>query len=116
MATTRQAGPPIYPGYPWRLTIDAGATALFPSGITIAAQFRLTVDSATVLATISTADGSIVRVSDTQINLILPDTATDDFEVGTVFVDLVRTDLAPDEHMGIRLQVPVVQPVTRGLA
>jgi len=115
MTPPKQDGPAIHPGYPWRLTIDAGALALFPSGIAIAAQFRVNVADAVVLAAISTAAGSIVRVSDSVINLVLPAADTANFKPGTAFVDLVRTDLDPAEHMGIRLQVPVIQPVTRGL-
>jgi len=33
-----------------------------------------------------------------------------------VVLDLVRTDTTPDQHMGWRLKIPVVQPVTRGLS
>ena len=115
MTTPRQAGPAIHPGYAWRLTIDAGTTALFPAGIALAAQFRRRVEDAAVLATLSTSDGSITRVSDSVINLVLPAADTANFEPGTVVADLVRTDLDLAEYLGIRLQVPVVQPVTREL-
>jgi hypothetical protein len=32
-----------------------------------------------------------------------------------VVLDLVRTDLNPDAHLGFRLRVRVAQPITRGL-
>ena len=34
---------------------------------------------------------------------------------GRVVLDLVRTDLAPDLHLGFLLELPVILPVTRGL-
>jgi hypothetical protein len=32
---------------------------------------------------------------------------------GEVVLDLVRTDLTPDRHLGFLLEIPVVLPVTR---
>ena len=34
----------------------------------------------------------------------------------TASLELVRTDLAPDLHLGFLLELPVILPVTRGLA
>jgi hypothetical protein len=33
-----------------------------------------------------------------------------------VVVDVVRTDLDPDLHLGFALEIPVMLPVTRGLS
>ena len=34
---------------------------------------------------------------------------------GSVTLDLVRTDLDPDRHLGVLIEIPVALPVTRGL-
>jgi len=40
---------------------------------------------------------------------------TAQLSTGSVVVDLVRTDLDPDQHLGVLLEIPVTLPVTRGL-
>lgn len=70
-------------------------------------------DSTVVLADLTTGNGGIVRVSDTEIDINLTDTQTAAMSPGSVIADFVRTDLDPNEHLRITIGVPVERPVTR---
>ncbi len=107
-------GPAIIAGYQYRLQIEAEG-ALFPEGATFAAQLRSKVSAASVIATLSTANGGIVRVSDTVVELVVAPELTTGLGAGSLVIDLVRTDLIPPRHLSFFLDIPVVLPVTRGL-
>ena len=62
-------------------------------------------------ATLTTAGGGITRLDDRTIELVIPGASSTRWK-GSVVMDVVRTDTAPDLHMGFFLTVPVVQPVT----
>jgi hypothetical protein len=68
------------------------------------------------LATLTSADHGIMRISDTVLELALRPEQTAGLAPGRVVLDLVRTDLTPDLHLGFLLELPVILPVTRGLA
>mgnify|MGYP006927960276 FL=1 len=106
-------GPAIIIGYEYRLQIEAGS-ALFPAGATFAGQLRTRVSASGVLATLTTASGGLIRRSDTVLELIIPPGDTERLVPGSAVVDLVRTDLVPPRHLAFILEIPVVQPVTRG--
>jgi len=127
---SEQKGPLIPRGYPWALRIIAedpnngnpAPEPMFPEGIEIIAQFRATPGSDTILASITTADDSILRISDSEIEIRLESTITvawpDDLE--RVFVDFIRENesdpiLGEYLYLGFRLEIPVYDPVTRGL-
>jgi hypothetical protein len=112
MGLSTQDGLPIAQGYPWSFPIQTEA-ALFPAGSTFKAQVRAKPASASVLAEATTGNGGITRVSDTQVTLYFDGATTAGFPLGTVWIDMVRTDLAPNTHLGFWLEVPVLQPVTR---
>lgn len=108
-------GPAIIAGYEYRLQIEADSD-LFPAGAAFAGQLRTKVSGTTIVATLSTANGGLVRRSDTLLELVVPPEATGHLLPGSAVVDLVRTDLSPPRHLAFLLEIPVVQPVTRGLA
>jgi hypothetical protein len=105
-------GPAIVAGYPYRLQIEADA-ALFPEGAVFVAQVRTKVSAASVIATLTTSNGGIVRVSDTVLELAIAAEATAGLGAGSVVLDVVRTDLMPPRHLSFFLEISVVLPVTR---
>lgn len=100
-------------GYPWVQRLAVEGVALFPSGATFTAQFRASRDSENILATLTTGNGGITRISDTEIELNVSATDTANMTVGKVMFDIVRTDVSPDAHLGFTVTVPVVRPITR---
>lgn len=110
-------GPPIDIGYSWSMNLTAEASSpLFPSGVTIVSHVRENVESQTILSTLTTENGGLTRVSDTEITITIPEDDTIDMPVGSVVLDLVRTDVDPNEPMRIRLTIPTQLPVTRGVS
>jgi len=113
VSVTVVEGPAIVAGYAYRLQIEADA-ALFPEGAVFAAEVRTKVSAASVIATLTTANGGLLRVSDTVLELAIAPEATASLGAGGVVLDVVRTDLMPPRHLSFFLEIPVVLPVTRG--
>ena len=111
MRTTFE-GPAILPGYAYRLRLVA-EHALFPEAARFVAQIRVSPSSNAVLAEISSTAGGFEHISDTELELALTPTETAALPLGRVILDLVRTDLTPPLHLGVFLELPVIQPVTR---
>jgi len=107
-------GPAIIAGYAYRLQIEADSP-LFPEGAVFGAQVRSKLSATSVIATLTTANGGILRVSDTVLELAIAPEATASLGAGSVVLDVVRTDLMPPRHLSFFLEVPVVLPVTRGV-
>ncbi len=107
-----QEGPVILIGYEYRLQLEAEAD-LFPDGASFVGQVRNGVTAATTLAELSTAAGSVLRVDNRRLEIILSPAMTASLAPGGLVLDLVRTDLTPDRHLGFVLEIPVVLPVTR---
>lgn len=107
-------GPAIVAGYEYRLQVEAGS-AVFPQGCTLAAQLRAKVSDTTVIATLTTQNGGLVRRSDTVIEIVIAAEASAGLSAGSIVLDMVRTDLVPPKHLQFTLEIPVVRPVTRGL-
>ena len=112
MTLTVQEGPVILIGYEYRLQLQAEAD-LFPEGASVVGQARSAITAATVVAELSTAAGSVLRVDDHTLEIVLAPAVTANLAPGMVVLDLVRTDLTPDRHLGFVLEVPVALPVTR---
>ena len=87
---TLSEGPAILIGYAWRLQIEAEAPVF--------------------------AEGAIQHITATVLELSLTPSQTAGLSPGRVVLDLVRTDLEPDLHLGFLLEIPVMLPVTRGLS
>lgn len=111
---TRINGRPIMIGYPWRQRL-AWSSTQFPNGCQLSAHIRSARTDAAALATLSTQNGGLVIVSATELDVVVPASASGLFKPGSVVLDFVRTDLSPKEHLFLGMTVPVVLPVTRGL-
>ena len=107
-----QEGPVILIGYEYRLQLEAEAD-LFPEGAAFAGQLRSTIAATSVLAALSTMGGSILRLDERILEIVLTPAVTSGLTPGLVVLDLVRTDLTPDRHLGFLLEIPVALPVTR---
>lgn len=102
---------PIYIGYPWRMTLKVtAAVSLFPSGCALKAHVR-TKPGEKLLATLTTGNGKLIRVDNDTIEILI-DNFTAGWKPGKVVLDLVRTDVDPDQHLGIGIEVNVKLPVT----
>lgn len=110
--TIVQEGPIILIGYEYRLQLQAEAD-LFPEGASFAGQVRSTIAAASMVAELSTAAGSVLRLDGRTLEIVLPPEVTAGLAPGGVVLDLVRTDLTPDRHLGFLLEIPVALPVTR---
>ena len=107
-----QEGPVILIGYEYRLQLEAEAD-LFPEGAAFTGQLRSAIAATSVLAVLSTTAGSILRLNERTLEIVLTPGATSSLSPGGVVFDLVRTDLTPDRHLGFLLEIPVALPVTR---
>jgi len=113
MATTQQV-PPIARGYPYRqrVIVTGPGAILFPAGCQLRADVRSTATSALPAGTLTTTDGSIVRVDDATVDIYLSGAITAGLAGAAAHIDFVRTDVSPDEWLDVRLQMPVVVPIT----
>lgn len=107
-----QTGSAIIAGYIWRQRLQVTAEAPpFPEGVTLRAQVRKSRAATEELATLTTENGGLVRVDDNSIDIVIAGASSTDWR-DSVMLDIVRTDLDDDEHLGIQLTVPVMMPVT----
>ena len=113
--TTLSEGPAILIGYAWRLQIEAEAP-VFAEDARYAGHLRLKPSDPALLAELSSADGGIQHIAETVLELSLTASQTASLSPGRIVMDLVRTDLEPDLHLGFLLEIPVMLPVTRGLS
>jgi len=111
------SGSPIAIGFQWRQSIQLTYTGSdqvpFPLGSTFRAEVRANAQSDTILATLTTAAGEITRDNDNQLTILIGAADTATFEPGTVSLDLVRTDVSPEEYIHVAMTVTVIQPITR---
>jgi hypothetical protein len=107
-------GPAILIGYAYRLDLETEAP-LFPETANIIAQVRLKPSATDILATLTTADGTLMRQSDCLLSLTIPAPDTANLEPGSVVLDMVRVDVSPALPLGFLLEIPVMLSVTRGL-
>lgn len=115
MSSVKVPGKIIQSGYGWtaRLAIGDG-TVLFPAGAKFRAQVRRAPDIQEILFEMTSDNGGITRVDGNKIDLSIPGTATASWPTNRkVYIDVVRTDVTPPQHLGFRLTVPVQLPITR---
>lgn len=108
------SGSAIIAGYRWEQQFQLVGSGFFPVGCTLVGQVRKTPADAAILATLRTSDGSLVRMDDNTVKVIIAGTLSVDW-VNSVCFDLVRTDIVPNTHWGIIAQIKVLAPITRGL-
>jgi len=114
MTTSVVDGPAIIIGYEYRLQIEAESD-LFLAQASFAGQLRVKVSATTPVTTLTTENGGVTRLTDRILELVVSAAATAGLSPGSAVLDLVRTDLTPPRHLAFMLEIPVVQPVTRGL-
>lgn len=114
MSVTVFDGHAIRIGYEYRLEIEVDYS-VFPLGCELASQARRRVSDNAPLASLTTENGGLVRISDTILEIRIAASATAQMQVGSIFMDIVRTDVVPDLHLNISFELPVILPVTRGL-
>jgi hypothetical protein len=114
MTVSVSDGPAIVAGYEYRLQLEADSP-VFPTGCTLAAQVRTKISDIAVIATLTTENGGLARISDSVLEITIPAAATANLSPGSVVMDMVRTDLEPGRHLNFTLEIPVIRPVTRGL-
>lgn len=114
---------PIKRGFVWRQPIqfvgDGNVPiAMFPAGSSYRAQIRAKASDTAHIAEMTTANGGIVRVSDTELRLVLTpaQTAAIPAYVATVVTSLVRSDVTPEEHFDFIADIDVWTPPTRPAA
>lgn len=104
-------GRPIKIGYPWRLDLLFTAPdidSLFPEGSTYAADLKELESRESALAQFS-----VTRIDDFSLRLTLDPSGTSALRPGTVYADVVRTDVEPNEYTYIKLRIAVEWPLTR---
>ena len=113
---------PLIAGYPWsiRLSVTVAPTTdipapapVFPVGCALRAEVR-ELEGGAILATLTTGAG-ITRESDTGILVEITGPQSQAWSMAHVRFDLARTDTTPDTHLGFKVLVPVVQPVTQSV-
>ena len=114
MSVTVSDGPAIVAGYEYKLQVEA-ESPVFPAGCALTAHVRSKVSDSNIIATLTTANGGLARISDTVVEITIPPGSTANLSAGTIVMDVVRTDLHPDLHLNFTLEIPVIRPVTRGL-
>lgn len=108
------AGQPIFTGYEWRQSIQFDSAEV-PSGSTFRAEMRASAGSA-VLATLTTANGGIERVSDYEMTIVVTAAQSSAISSPHVYMDVVRTDGEAESHLGFQLRVEVETPITEPAA
>ena len=107
-------GKAIQSGCEWRLKIKIAseALAIFPTTATFVAQVRETLDGP-VLAELTTAATTIVRVDNNTLEFVLLPSVTAEWGEGIVIMDVIRTDQTQPTHLGFDLEIPVKRSITR---
>lgn len=104
----------IRTGCEWRLQfrIKSGVGDFGPNA-RFTAQVRENNADGKLLATLKTEYGSVLRIDERTILLVLPDRESRDWTCDQVVLDIIRTDLSQIYNLGFKLTIPVVRSVTR---
>jgi hypothetical protein len=114
MSVSVSDGPAIVAGYEYRLQLEADSP-VFPAGCSLTAHVRAKVSDSAIIATLTTVNGGLTRISDKVVEITITPSETAGLTAGSVVMDMVRTDIEPDRHLNFTLEIPVIRPVTRGL-
>lgn len=101
----------LIPGSTYTLTVTA--TGAFPSGVALAGSVKTRLSRAErALLTLTTANGRLTRVSNDQLRIDIPGTATAKVTASTLFLDIWDVSASEPRHLGFRIEIPVAEPVT----
>ena len=106
MSVSISDGPAIVAGYKYSLQVEADSP-VFPAGCALVAQVRAKVSDSAVVATLTTVNGGLARISDTTVEIVIPAAATANLPLGSVVMDMVRADFDPDRYLNFTLEIPV---------
>ena len=110
MTATVQAGGAIAIGWPYAINITS-PVPIFPSWGLFKADFKRSRTDVTPIFELTTANGGLVRISDTSLTVAVSGAQSALLGAGSVVVDIARTDTP--NYLGFVLTIPVLQPVTR---
>jgi hypothetical protein len=108
--------PQITIGYDWpgvQINVTA-ASPVFPTGVLLRADLKTTTATASPIATLTTVHG-LVRIDDYTVGISIPGTITSLLTPGEIMLDIVRTDLTPNQYIGLVITAPVGEPITRSM-
>lgn len=112
MATTAFLYRPIFPGFAWGATFRLEAEApVFPDGVQLRAEVRVS-PTYPVLATLTTANGGLVCLDGNRLAVSISDAMSAKMRPGAVYLDIIRTDVTPPQHLGVRIHIPIRASVT----
>lgn len=107
----------IYQGAAFTVTfaLSQNGTPIDISGWTFESDFRDNVRDTDELVTLTTANGgwSIADAANGLVSMILLESQTEDFPLGRVVFDVMRTDVSPGPVRLFGGSIKVKQPVTR---
>ena len=89
MTTSLQEGPVILIGYEYHLQLQAEVD-LFPEGAIFAGQVRSAICAASMVAELSSAAGSVLRVDDRTLEIVLAPAVTASLTPGGVVLEIGR--------------------------
>jgi len=114
--STKFKGKIITAGYEWTIQLNFADSAItFPANATFVSQVRRDPNADDVIATLTTANQGVVRVDEKTLNLRISGEMSANWPDRTAYLDVVRTDTTPDQHLGFQLRVPVRRAITRGI-
>jgi hypothetical protein len=116
MASQKFKGKIITAGYDWSIRLSFANSAItFPANSTFTSQVRRDPEVDDVIATLTTANGGIVRIDEKTLEIRVAGASSANWPNRVAYIDVVRTDTNPKQHLGFELKVPVRRAITRGL-
>lgn len=112
MTTKKYSYDPIRSGYEWEVNLNFVGVSLFPEGSILLAQVRASHDTP-ILGTLTTATGTLNRIDDNRLQIIIPGPMSARWRCGSIRFDVVRVDVTPAKPLGIRIEVPVETITTK---
>lgn len=114
MIIEKVQAPVIQAGYEWSIRLDLEGYE-FPEEATFVAQVRRAPNVDDVLVELTTANLKIKRINSTTLDIFIRAEDSLEWPERKVYLDVVRTDLNIQDHLGFMLVIPVRVPITRGV-
>ena len=109
---------PIEVGYSWpglQISYET-EDIIFPETAHYKADVKYSWEDVSPIYTLTDVTGEIIRVDDQNIQIIMTAAQTallTDTTKSSVYFDLVRTDVYPDEYEYLKVKVNIDRPITR---